>query len=202
MARPPIPYDVAVRVYFRDGWLCSHCRRPTVFHLTLKLLAERVAQAFPHVPLAYWDERWRRDQSPLLDQLAALIDHVNAFSKGGEHAEANFATICVKCTSEKARALGRAHGSRFAPPREGQVWRADRLGRSRVHLCDARAREQASADGSRERLAGPVWMGGCLGRRRSFDALCAMRKRRVGALWALFSDSIWRDRVSGRTPTI
>lgn len=101
MTRPPIPYDVAVRVYFRDGWLCHHCRRPTVFHLALKLLGERVAAALPGVPLAYWDERWRRDRSPLLDQLAASIDHVEAFATGGAHDEHNFATICVKCNVRK-----------------------------------------------------------------------------------------------------
>ena len=111
MARPPIPYDVAVRVYFRDGWLCSHCRRPTVFHLALKLLAERVTQALPHAHLAYWDERWRRDQSPLLDQLAASIDHVDAFSKGGEHGEANFATICVKCNLRKGTRTREEHAA-------------------------------------------------------------------------------------------
>jgi len=55
----------------------------------------------PQVEVAYWDERWRRDQSPLLDQLAASIDHVQALSKGGEHSEANFATICVKCNVRK-----------------------------------------------------------------------------------------------------
>ena len=115
MARPPIPYDVAVRVYFRDGWLCSHCRRPTVFHLALKLLAERVTQALPHAHLAYWDERWRRDQSPLLDQLAASIDHVNAFSKGGEHGEANFATICVKCNVRKGTRTREEHAAVDSP---------------------------------------------------------------------------------------
>jgi len=64
-------------------------------------LGERVSRALPHLPLAYWDERRRRDQSPLLDQLAASIDHIHAFSTGGEHAEANFATICVKCNVRK-----------------------------------------------------------------------------------------------------
>lgn len=57
--------------------------------------------ALPGISLAYWDERWRRDRSPLLDQLAASIDHVEAFSTGGAHAEENFATICVKCNVRK-----------------------------------------------------------------------------------------------------
>lgn len=109
MTRSPIPYDVAVRVYFRDGWLCSHCRRPTVFHLALKLLGERVARSLPDIPLAYWDERWRRDQSPLLDQLAASIDHVEAFSSGGAHTEVNFATICMKCNVRKGTRTREQH---------------------------------------------------------------------------------------------
>jgi len=108
MARPPIPVDVAVRVYFRDGWLCSHCRRPTIFHLALRLLGERVARTLPGIPIAYWDER-RRDQSPLLDQLAASIDHVQAFSTGGDHAERNFATICVKCNVRKGTRTREEH---------------------------------------------------------------------------------------------
>jgi 5-methylcytosine-specific restriction endonuclease McrA len=109
MTRPPIPYDVAVRVYFRDGWLCSHCRRPTIFHLALKLLGEKVTRALPGIPVAYWDERWRRDQSPLLDQLAASVDHIEAFSTGGAHTEDNFATICVKCNVRKGTRTREEH---------------------------------------------------------------------------------------------
>jgi len=111
MARPPIPYNVAVRVHFRDGWLCHHCRRPTVFHLALKLLGERVAAVLPGVPVAYWDERWRRDQSPLLDQLAASIDHIEAFATGGAHSEENFATICAKCNARKGTRTRAEHAT-------------------------------------------------------------------------------------------
>src|SRR5690242_3927705 len=115
MRRPPIPYDVAVRVYFRDGWLCHHCRRPTIFHLALNLLAERVAVAMPRLPLAYWDERWRRDQAPLLDQLGASIHHVQGFSAGGPHAEDNFATICVKCNVRKGTRTRDEHAAVDVP---------------------------------------------------------------------------------------
>ncbi len=101
MPRPPIPYAVQVEVYFRDGWLCSHCRRPTIFHLSLKLLAEAVRPEFPNLSPAYWDPQWRRDTSPLLDELAASVDHVSAYSKGGAHDLSNFATICVKCNVRK-----------------------------------------------------------------------------------------------------
>jgi len=37
----------------------------------------------------------------MLDHLAAVIDHVEAYSTGGEHGEANFATACNKCNSRK-----------------------------------------------------------------------------------------------------
>jgi len=51
--------------------------------------------------LAYHDPRWRRDRAPLLDHLASVVDHVNAFSRGGAHDEANFVTACNKCNARK-----------------------------------------------------------------------------------------------------
>lgn len=71
MRRASIPFDVQVQVNFRDGWLCHHCRRPTIFHLALKLLSEQVADQLPGATLAYWNAQWHRDASPLLDELAA-----------------------------------------------------------------------------------------------------------------------------------
>jgi hypothetical protein len=52
-------------------------------------------------PLAYFDLRWRRDKAPLLDHLAAVIDHVQAFSTGGAHDISNFVTACNKCNVRK-----------------------------------------------------------------------------------------------------
>jgi HNH endonuclease. len=101
MTRPAIPYSVQVEVFFRDNWLCSHCRRPTVFHLALQQLSEVVAADLPTLTLAYWDPRWRRDAAPLLDELAASVDHVDAYSKGGAHDITNFATICARCNARK-----------------------------------------------------------------------------------------------------
>jgi hypothetical protein len=37
------------------------------------------------IPRARWNPQWRRDASPLLDELAASVDHVRADSKGGAH---------------------------------------------------------------------------------------------------------------------
>jgi hypothetical protein len=52
-------------------------------------------------PLVYHDPRWRRDRAPLLDHLGAVVDHVEAFSRGGAHDEANFVTACNKCNARK-----------------------------------------------------------------------------------------------------
>jgi 5-methylcytosine-specific restriction endonuclease McrA len=109
MQRARIPYAIQVEVLFRDGWLCSHCRRPTIFPLTMKLLAEEISAAWPSRPLAYWNPQWRRDQAPLLDELAASIDHIEAFAKGGAHDIANFATICARCNARKGMRTREQH---------------------------------------------------------------------------------------------
>ena len=100
-ARPPIPIETQVEVLFRDGWLCSLCGRPTVFHLALKHLNEFVHTRNPDRPLAYWDLRWRRDAAPLLNELAACIDHVQAYSRDGAHDITNFAVACARCNARK-----------------------------------------------------------------------------------------------------
>jgi hypothetical protein len=53
-------------------------------------------------PLAYFNLNWRRDAAPLLDHMGAVVDHVEAFSKGGAHDESNFATACNKCNARKS----------------------------------------------------------------------------------------------------
>jgi 5-methylcytosine-specific restriction endonuclease McrA len=37
----------------------------------------------------------------LLDHLGAVVDHVEAFSRGGAHDETNFVTACNKCNARK-----------------------------------------------------------------------------------------------------
>jgi 5-methylcytosine-specific restriction endonuclease McrA len=99
--RAALPYGLQVRVFRRDGWLCRWCHRPVVFAPALKLL-EALARAQGHEePLAYHHPRWRRDRAPLLDHLGAVIDHVEALSRGGAHEEANFVTACNKCNARK-----------------------------------------------------------------------------------------------------
>jgi len=100
-SRPPIPIDVQVRILFRDGWLCRWCHRPTVFSPTFKLLERFVRKEGWQTPIAYFHPNWRRDAAPLLDHLGAVIDHVEAYSTGGLHGEANFVTSCNKCNARK-----------------------------------------------------------------------------------------------------
>lgn len=100
--RKPIPIALQVAVYFRDGWLCSLCRRPTIFPFALKHLAAIVEGSTPVRPLAYYNANWRRDSAPLLDELGACIDHVEALAKGGAHVIENFATACARCNARKS----------------------------------------------------------------------------------------------------
>lgn len=99
--RAKIPVALQVRVLFRDRWLCHWCHRPTVFAPALKYL-ERFAQEQGYRrPLAYYDFHYKRDAAPMLDHLAAVIDHVKAYSSGGAHDESNFVTACNKCNMTK-----------------------------------------------------------------------------------------------------
>jgi 5-methylcytosine-specific restriction endonuclease McrA len=100
-SRLPLSHELQVRVFRRDRWLCHWCHRPVVFAPALRLLEEFARRRGYDGPLAYHDARWRRDRAPVLDHLAAVVDHVEAFSKGGAHDEANFVTACNKCNARK-----------------------------------------------------------------------------------------------------
>jgi hypothetical protein len=39
--------------------------------------------------------------APLLDELAACVNHIQAYSKGGAHDISNLATICARCNQRK-----------------------------------------------------------------------------------------------------
>ncbi len=99
--RTPLPYEVQVRVFRRDGWLCRWCHRPVAFAPALRVLELLAREQGHEGALAYHDPRWRRDRAPLLDHLGAVIDHVQAFSRGGAHDETNFVTACNKCNARK-----------------------------------------------------------------------------------------------------
>ena len=152
MARPAVPFEIAVRVFFRDRWLCSHCRRPTIFPPALKFLAARVADELPDVPLAYWDERWRRDRAPLLDELGASVDHVQAFALGGAHDESNFATICAKCNARKGTRSREQHAAidtpRIVKGKYGEPTAWDGLASTFVVLARQRAQALTASEKS------------------------------------------------------
>jgi 5-methylcytosine-specific restriction endonuclease McrA len=100
--RKALSKELQVEVYRRDRWLCRWCGRPVIFAPAMKYL-ERYARARGYAgPLAWSSFAWRRDASPLLDHLGAVIDHVMAFSTGGAHDASNFATACAKCNIRKS----------------------------------------------------------------------------------------------------
>jgi 5-methylcytosine-specific restriction endonuclease McrA len=99
--RQPLAVERQVQIFFRDHWLCHWCRRPVIFAPALKYLQQQVqARGYP-TALAYFDPRWRRDAAPLLDELAAVIDHRLAHVHGGAASEENLVTACNKCNLRK-----------------------------------------------------------------------------------------------------
>jgi 5-methylcytosine-specific restriction endonuclease McrA len=100
-SRPKIPLETQVSVFFRDGWLCYWCHRPTVFAPAVKYLEKLVKDSGYERMFTYYNLNYRRDKAPLLDLLAATLDHVAAYSKGGINAESNLVTACNKCNTRK-----------------------------------------------------------------------------------------------------
>jgi 5-methylcytosine-specific restriction endonuclease McrA len=100
-ARTALSYELQVRVFRRDLWICRWCHRPVVFAPALKFVDGLVRERGHKGPLAYHEPRWRRDRAPLLDHLGAVVDHVEAFARGGAHDESNFVTACNKCNARK-----------------------------------------------------------------------------------------------------
>jgi 5-methylcytosine-specific restriction endonuclease McrA len=107
--RPPIPRALQVEVFRRDGWLCRWCLRPVVFPPALKLLEQWVRDQGVDGALAYFHPNWRRDQAPLLDELGASVDHVEAHALGGSSEIDNLATICAKCNGRKGKLTADEH---------------------------------------------------------------------------------------------
>jgi hypothetical protein len=53
-------------------------------------------------PVALFQAHWSRAGAPLLDELGATVDHVEAHKLGGSHEIENFATACAKCNVRKS----------------------------------------------------------------------------------------------------
>jgi hypothetical protein len=63
-----------------------------IFAPVMRLLEDEVRKAGRSEPLSYYHAHWTRDGAPLLDELGAVIDHVEAHSTGGATIESNLAT--------------------------------------------------------------------------------------------------------------
>jgi 5-methylcytosine-specific restriction endonuclease McrA len=102
--RKTLSKAIQLAIYQRDGWLCYWCKKPVVFAPAMRLLETEVQKALPAAKLAYYHSNWSRAGSPLLDELGATIDHVEAFSTGGACQEENLRTACWKCNVRKSSA--------------------------------------------------------------------------------------------------
>lgn len=102
--RAVLPKRRQLYIYRRDGWLCFWCARPVIFGPALKFLEIELQQAGLVDPLAYYHAHWTRTTAPLLDELGVVLDHIDAFSLGGECNEANLVTACAKCNARKSNA--------------------------------------------------------------------------------------------------
>lgn len=95
-----IPRKLQLFVFQRDRWLCRFCGKPVVFAPALKYLQqELLGSGFKN--LAYWRYAYDRHGAPLLDELAAVIDHEKAFSLGGPNTIENLNTCCNRCNIMK-----------------------------------------------------------------------------------------------------
>src|SRR5258708_6628600 len=113
MSRPRIPLRQQVEVFFRDRWLCHWCGRPVLFPPALNILQALVgAQGHP-VAVAYFHPRWTRRDAPLLDHLGVVLDHVEAFAKGGITETFNLVVACCKCNGRKSAAAAGAHATKY-----------------------------------------------------------------------------------------
>jgi 5-methylcytosine-specific restriction endonuclease McrA len=130
-SRPKVSLAVQVGVFFRDGWLCHWCHRPVVFAPTFRLLDLFVRESRGDSPLAYFHPNWSRRSAPLLDHLGAVVDHVEAFSKGGRDEASNFVTSCNKCNARKndrsVSAFTREHPGRVVRGKYGEPQHWDGL---------------------------------------------------------------------------
>lgn len=102
--RKPLSKALQLAILRRDGWLCCWCKKPVIFGPVMKLLERDVRSTGLNGPLAYYHAHWTRSGAPLLDELGAVIDHVEAFSVGGLCSEENLCTACAKCNGRKSSA--------------------------------------------------------------------------------------------------
>ncbi len=102
--RVALPKSVQLSMFRRDSWLCRWCSKPVIFGPAMKLLEVELRTSGMDGALAYYHPHWTRATAPLLDELGAVLDHVEAFSAGGECVENNLVTACAKCNGRKSAA--------------------------------------------------------------------------------------------------
>jgi 5-methylcytosine-specific restriction endonuclease McrA len=110
--RPPLSKELQLRVFRRDKWVCRWCNRPVIFAPVMRMIEAEVRNAGRDEPLSYYHAHWTRAAAPLLDELGAVIDHVEAHSTGGSSAEDNLATSCCKCNAHKSDGTVESHRTR------------------------------------------------------------------------------------------
>jgi hypothetical protein len=96
-SRKPIPRKLQVFVFRRDMWLCHCCKRPVIFAPAMKYRQQELADS-GYGDLAYWRYAFDRQGAPLLDELAAAIDHIKAFTMGGTNDVENLAPHVTSAT--------------------------------------------------------------------------------------------------------
>jgi HNH endonuclease len=94
-------FDVAV--FRRDRWLCHLCKRPVIFAPAMKYLQEELKRA-GYDKLTFWRYAYSRQFAPLLDELAAVVDHVKPHARDGPCDTENLKTACNKCNTRKSDA--------------------------------------------------------------------------------------------------
>jgi 5-methylcytosine-specific restriction endonuclease McrA len=107
--RPPLSRELQLCVFRRDKWVCRWCNRPVIFAPVLRLIEAEVRKADRTEPLSYYHAHWTRAGAPLLDELGAVIDHVEAHSTGGSSEKDNLATSCCKCNAQKSAGTVESH---------------------------------------------------------------------------------------------
>ncbi len=154
-SRPVLSHQQQIEIFFRDRWICHWCDRPVIFPPALKALQEFVRSEGHSIPVAYFHPQWTRRDAPLLDHLGGVLDHVDAFAKGGATDSANLVVACCKCNTLKSDSTVRAHAARHpkrpVKGRYGEPTSWDGL--AAVFVTLARARPEALKATDRKWLA-------------------------------------------------
>jgi 5-methylcytosine-specific restriction endonuclease McrA len=98
----PLPHEQQVAIFRRDRWLCRWCGKPVIFAPALKYLERDLRERGYKGKLAYFQLNFTRHGAPLLDELAVVLDHVEAAARGGANGSANLVTACNKCNMKKS----------------------------------------------------------------------------------------------------